>query len=71
MAVLSRGFRRTNRDGGDGRLPPGQDDVGDGFPVLSAGPTPRTPLTRWDLSVQDWAGELRWWSWEELRPPPR
>ena len=52
MAVLSRGFR-GRRGRSDGRLPPGQYDVGDGFPVLSAGPTPHTPLSRWDLSVDD------------------
>jgi hypothetical protein len=40
---VSRGFggRRSNRQ--DAALPPGQYLVG-GFPVLSAGPTPHTPL---------------------------
>ena len=72
MTVLTRGFRRgRSRERSDGRLPPGQYDVGHGFPVLSAGPTPRTPLARWDLTVHDQTGELRRWSWEEFRALPR
>jgi len=71
MAVLTRGFRGRSRERGDHRLPPGQYDVGDGFPVLSAGPTPHTPLARWDLTVHDQTGELRRWSWEEFRALPR
>jgi hypothetical protein len=38
MSFASRGFTRRRRDAPPGRLPPGQYDVGDGFPVLSAGP---------------------------------
>ena len=71
MAVLSRGFRRGRRDRSDGRLPPGQYDVGDGFPVLSAGPTPHTPLSGWDLSIQDETGGRVRWTWEEFRALPR
>jgi hypothetical protein len=39
---ISRGFMGRRRRQDD-RLPPGQYLV-DGFPVLSAGPTPRTPF---------------------------
>jgi hypothetical protein len=44
---VSRGFRHLRRpsSGEEGRVPPGQ-YVTQGFPVLSAGPTPRTPLTQ-------------------------
>jgi DMSO/TMAO reductase YedYZ molybdopterin-dependent catalytic subunit len=71
MALLSRGFRRGRRERTDGRLPPGQYDVGDDFPVLSAGPTPRTPLSRWDLSIDDETGQLARWTWDEFRALPR
>lgn len=71
MAVLSRGFGRRRPDRSDGRLPPGQYDVGDGFPVLSAGPTPRTRLDRWDLTVDDPTGLRARWTWEEFRALPR
>jgi DMSO/TMAO reductase YedYZ molybdopterin-dependent catalytic subunit len=71
VALLSRGFRRGRRDRSDGRLPPGQYDVGDDFPVLSAGPTPHTPLSRWDLSIQDETGDRARWTWEQFRALPR
>src|SRR4051795_2151205 len=71
MALLSRGFRRGRRERTDGRLPPGQYDVGDDFPVLSAGPTPRTPLSRWDLSIDDETGQLARGTWDEFRALPR
>ncbi|MGY1616554.1 molybdopterin-dependent oxidoreductase [Geodermatophilus sp. SYSU D00691] len=71
MPVLSRGFGRGRTRSDDDRLPPGQYDVGTAFPVLSAGPTPRTHLSRWDLSVDDESGTVRRWNWEEFRALPR
>ena len=48
---IARGFRRRQESGDEsGRLPPGQ-YLERGFPVLSAGPTPHTPLERWDFSI--------------------
>jgi hypothetical protein len=45
MSIVSRGFRgrRRNADADSARVPPGQYVTRD-FPVLSAGPTPQTPL---------------------------
>jgi DMSO/TMAO reductase YedYZ molybdopterin-dependent catalytic subunit len=68
MTPVSRGFRgRPRRDVDPARIPPGQYVVED-FPVLSAGPTPRTPLSEWsftiDGAIED-AGGLSW-SWEEF-----
>jgi DMSO/TMAO reductase YedYZ molybdopterin-dependent catalytic subunit len=71
MPVVSRGFGRGRTRRADDRLPPGQYDVGNDFPVLSAGPTPRTPTARWDFSLHDDTGELRRWSWDEFRALPR
>jgi DMSO/TMAO reductase YedYZ molybdopterin-dependent catalytic subunit len=71
MSVLSRGFGRDRSRPPDERLPPGQYDVGHAFPVLSAGPTPHTHLSRWDFSVHDETGALRRWSWDEFRALPR
>ena len=50
MSPITRGFRRRESSGDDSRLPPGQHLVG-GFPVLSAGPTPHTPLDEWDFQI--------------------
>jgi DMSO/TMAO reductase YedYZ molybdopterin-dependent catalytic subunit len=69
MSVVSRGFGRRART--DERLPPGQYDVGAQFPVLSAGPTPRTSTSAWDLTVQGEVDGVRRWSWEEFEALPR
>jgi len=70
MPSISRGFRGRRRDDApSGRLPPGQYLVTD-FPVLSAGPTPRTPLADWSLSIQGAVDEPRSWSWEDLLALP-
>jgi DMSO/TMAO reductase YedYZ molybdopterin-dependent catalytic subunit len=70
MSFISRGFkgRRRDSEGDSGRVPPGQ-YLTDDFPVLSAGPTPHTPLEQWTFSVVD--GEDRTsWTWEEFRSLP-
>ena len=67
---ISRGFRgRRRRAEGDVRIPPGQYLV-EGFPVLSAGPTPRTPLAEWDFTIEGEVDGPRTWSWEEFRALP-
>jgi DMSO/TMAO reductase YedYZ molybdopterin-dependent catalytic subunit len=50
-------------------LPPGQYETRD-FPVLSAGPTPRTPLAQWDFTIHDPNGRSMRWSWTELMALP-
>jgi DMSO/TMAO reductase YedYZ molybdopterin-dependent catalytic subunit len=70
MAPISRGFRgHPRRDVDPARLPPGQYLVDD-FPVLSAGPTPRTPLDRWSLTIKRAGDELASWSWEAFLALP-
>src|ERR671924_369166 len=71
MAFISRGFRgRRREDAPSDRLPPGQYLTPD-FPVLSAGPTPHTPLEQWSFTVAAPGGEeLARWSWEEFRSLP-
>jgi DMSO/TMAO reductase YedYZ molybdopterin-dependent catalytic subunit len=39
--------------------------------VLSAGPTPHTPLSEWDLTLQGEVDGVRRWTWEEFRDLPR
>ena len=71
MSFVSRGFRgrRSGSDADARRLPPGQ-YLTDDFPVLSAGPTPRTPLEQWDFSVVGEVDAPRRWTWEEFRALP-
>ncbi len=70
MSYVSRGFRGRRRDEGPSdRIPPGQYLVDD-FPVLSAGPTPRTPLDQWDFVITGAVAEPKRWTWEEFRALP-
>jgi DMSO/TMAO reductase YedYZ molybdopterin-dependent catalytic subunit len=63
--IVTRGFRGRRQSESD-KLPPGQYLTPD-FPVLSAGPTPRTPLDSWTFAITDVAGTAREWSWAEFR----
>ncbi|HEX2356878.1 MAG TPA: molybdopterin-dependent oxidoreductase, partial [Micromonosporaceae bacterium] len=67
MGIVSRGF--TGRARRDDQLPPGQYLTED-FPVLSAGPTPRLDLDRWEFVITSEGGQRHRWSWAELRALP-
>jgi DMSO/TMAO reductase YedYZ molybdopterin-dependent catalytic subunit len=70
MPIVSRGFRGRRRDDVEsGRVPPGQYTVDD-FPVLSAGPTPHTPLDQWTFTIEGEVADPKQWSWEEFRALP-
>jgi DMSO/TMAO reductase YedYZ molybdopterin-dependent catalytic subunit len=70
---VTRGFvgRRSGPADGDvaSRVPPGQYLTTD-FPVLSAGPTPRTPLADWSFSIEGLVQERVDWSWEAFTALP-
>ena len=68
MSPVSRGFRRKREAAPADRVPPGQYVTKD-FPVLSAGPTPHTPLSKWTFSI-DGGREPVSWTWEEFRALP-
>jgi DMSO/TMAO reductase YedYZ molybdopterin-dependent catalytic subunit len=67
MSVITRGFAGRGRR--DVNLPPGQYLTED-FPVLSAGPTPRIDLDKWQFGVVTESGERREWSWPEFLALP-
>ena len=70
MSLISRGFHgRRPEPAQSDRLPPGQYLVRD-FPVLSAGPTPHTPLSQWTFSITGEIDAPRRWTWEEFRSLP-
>src|SRR3981081_4171743 len=70
MPLFSRGFRgRPRRDVDPARIPPGQYVVDD-FPVLSAGPTPRTALDDWSFTINGSVEEAVSWSWTEFLALP-
>ena len=68
MGIVSPGFSGRRRPSG-AKLPPGQYLTED-FPVLSAGPTPRIPLDRWEFTIVTETGTAHRWSWPEFRGLP-
>jgi DMSO/TMAO reductase YedYZ molybdopterin-dependent catalytic subunit len=68
---ISRGFggRRRTPEGMEGRLPPGQ-HYEPGFPVLTAGPTPRVATETWTFAVDGMVGVPRTLSWDQLHALP-
>jgi DMSO/TMAO reductase YedYZ molybdopterin-dependent catalytic subunit len=70
--VTTRGFfgRQRAPAGMADRLPPGQ-HYEEGFPVLTAGPTPQVPTSEWSFSVEGLVAEPRSWSWEQALALPR
>src|SRR4051794_6740264 len=68
MAIISRGFS-GRRSAADSKLPPGQYVTTD-FPVLSAGPTPRIPLDKWEFVIDGGKNVLRRWDWKSFRNLP-
>jgi DMSO/TMAO reductase YedYZ molybdopterin-dependent catalytic subunit len=69
MTPITRGFHGRRSDADPSLLPPGQYLVRD-FPVLSAGPTPRTPLEEWSFTILGAADEPVSWPWEEFLTLP-
>lgn len=69
---ITRGFVGKRRDAAAAqanRVPPGQYVTRD-FPVLSAGPTPRTRLDQWTFSIEGLVREPVKWTWDEFLKLP-
>jgi DMSO/TMAO reductase YedYZ molybdopterin-dependent catalytic subunit len=70
MAPISRGFAGRRLPAADAaRVPPGQYVTRD-FPVLSAGPTPHTPLEEWSFAIAGAIDEPVSWQWDEFLALP-
>src|SRR5918998_2297356 len=68
---VSRGFmrrRQTPEELAD-RVPPGQ-YVERGFPVLTAGPTPRVDTDAWGFRVDGMVAAEQEWTWDEFHALP-
>jgi len=70
--TVTRGFKGRGRAAGPSgdRVPPGQ-HVTEDFPVLSAGPTPRTQLQDWTLELRSDNRLLARWDWQQLASLPQ
>jgi DMSO/TMAO reductase YedYZ molybdopterin-dependent catalytic subunit len=66
--TFTRGF--SGRRARDPRLPPGQYDVGQDWPVLTAEATPRLSTDDWTFTVDGLVEEKVSWSWAEIMALP-
>ena len=67
--MTTRGFFGRNRPQAEKPVPPGQ-YVTENFPVLTAGPTPDLPLSRWSFTIEHRGRALAQWTWEEFQALP-
>ena len=66
---VTRGF--LGRGGGaDPNLPPGQYDIGQSWPVLSAEATPTLDTATWTFRVEGLVEQETTWTWDQLRALP-
>ena len=68
---ITRGFARKRPEDPARRLPPGQYDVGSGWPVLTAEATPVVHTDQWRFAVDGLVDRATTWTWEEIHQLPR
>ena len=71
MASFTRGFTGRARPQRDPRLPPGQYDAGDDWPVLTAEVTPHLVPEQWTMTVDGLVASPTTWSWDEMQALPQ
>jgi DMSO/TMAO reductase YedYZ molybdopterin-dependent catalytic subunit len=62
--TITRNFHHRQVDADPGQY------ATDGFPVLSAGPTPHTPLDRWTFTIGGAVDQPTTWTWDQFRALP-
>ncbi len=71
MSGPTRGFLGRHRPARDERLPPGQYDIGNDFPVLTAEVTPRLDRETWTMTVDGLVANPHTWSWQDMHELPQ
>jgi len=66
MSVFTRGFGGRGQGARDPRLPPGQYDAKDTWPVLNAEVTPSVSTDTWSFTVEGLVEHERSWTWDEI-----
>jgi DMSO/TMAO reductase YedYZ molybdopterin-dependent catalytic subunit len=64
--MATRGFLGRRRADRDPRLPPGQYDAGDQWPVLNAEVTPHLSTDDWTFRVEGLVEQPVTWTWDEI-----
>jgi DMSO/TMAO reductase YedYZ molybdopterin-dependent catalytic subunit len=70
MAKFTRGFTGRGKAARDPRLPPGQYDTGDQWPVLAAEATPAIDPGTWTFTVEGHVEQPTTWTWDEMHALP-
>ena len=71
MSTPTRGFFGKHRPDRGDRLPPGQYDVGNDWPVLTAEVTPRFDPDRWTMTVDGLVAGPHTWTWADMHLLPQ
>jgi DMSO/TMAO reductase YedYZ molybdopterin-dependent catalytic subunit len=71
MVKLTRGFAPRASRVRAAWLPPGQYDIGDAWPVLTAEVTPDLDTATWTFGVEGLVERPRTWSWDEMQGFPQ
>jgi DMSO/TMAO reductase YedYZ molybdopterin-dependent catalytic subunit len=69
--MATRGFLGRRRGPRDPRLPPGQYDTGNRWPVLTAEVTPTLDTAQWTFRVEGHVEHETQWTWDEIHALPR
>ncbi len=69
-SFFNKGFRGKRHAAPPDRVPPGQ-YLTEGFPVLSAGPTPQIHLPAWRFTIEGLVASPLTLNWEEFNALPR
>src|SRR5262245_32931212 len=68
--MVTRGFFGRRHGERDPRLPPGQYDTGNTWPVLTAEVTPRLDIATWTFTVDGLVAQPTTWTWDEIHTLP-
>jgi DMSO/TMAO reductase YedYZ molybdopterin-dependent catalytic subunit len=70
MASFTRGFLGRSHGERDPRLPPGQYDAKDDWPVLNAEVTPDLATDTWTFAIEGLVERPTTWTWDEIHALP-
>jgi DMSO/TMAO reductase YedYZ molybdopterin-dependent catalytic subunit len=71
MTGPTRGFLGRHRPARDERLPPGQYNVGNDWPVLTAEVSPHLTPEAWTMTVDGLVANPQTWTWQQMHDLPQ